>query len=127
MSENREYLSQIQDSGAVHISEDVLTSLAGMAAAEVEGVASLTGGRAADLSDILTKKNAGKGVRLTVSEDNEITVDCSIVVKLGMNIMDVAKAVQEAITTSVESVTGFKLAEVNVTVSGIALPKEQKK
>lgn len=127
MSENREYLSQIQDSGAVHISEDVLTSLAGMAAAEVEGVASLTGGRAADLSDILTKKNAGKGIRLTVSEENEITVDCSIVVKLGMNIMDVAKAVQEAITTSVESVTGFKLAEVNVTVSGIALPKEQKK
>ena len=127
MSENREYISQIQDNGAVHISEDVLMSIAGISASEVEGVASLSGGRAADLADILSKKNTGKGIRLTIAEDNTIAVECSIIVKFGVNIINVAKNVQETVTTAIGSVTGLKVSEVNVTIAGVALPKEQKK
>ncbi len=127
MSENKEYISQVQDAGAVHISEDVISAIAATAASEVDGVNSLGANRAADLGEKFGMKSSGKGVRICIGEDDTITVECSIIVKLGICVMDVAKAVQDAIVSAVESVTGIKLSEVNVTVAGVALPKEQKK
>ena len=53
MSENKEYISQIQENGAVHISEDVLAAITSTAALETEGVAALYASRT---SDLLTKK-----------------------------------------------------------------------
>lgn len=127
MSETKEYISQIQENGAVHISEDVLISIAATAASEVEGVVGIASGRVGEIAEMLGKKNTGKAIRVVINEDNSVAVDCSIVVAVGMNILDVAKAAQTAIATAVESVTGFKTSEVNVTVSGIAVSKEQKK
>ena len=127
MNDNKDYISQVQESGAVHISEDVLISIASIATSEVEGVAGFGSMRTADISDILTKKGSSKGVRITIGENNDILVDCNIIIKIGNNIMDVAKNVQETVKTAIESVTGFAITEVNVVVSGIALPKEPKK
>lgn len=127
MSENKEYISQIQENGAVHISEDVLTSIAATAASEVDGVVGVASGRVGEIAEILGKKGAGKTVRVTINEDNSISIDCCIVVTVGLNILDVAKAVQDAIESAVESVTGIKVTEINVTVSGISVSKEQKK
>lgn len=127
MNENKEYISQVQETGSVHISEDVISAIAASAASEVEGVSGLANNRAADLGEKLGMKNPGKGIRICIDETDAVSVECSIIVKLGVCITDAARAVQEAIATSVESVTGIKLAEVNVTVAGVALPKEQKK
>ena len=127
MNENKDYISQAQDNGSLHISEEVIASVAGMAIMEVEGVCGLGAGIGADLADILGKKNLGRGVKITIGEENDITIDCSIVLKLGQNIVDVARTVQDAVLTSVESVTGFKVSAVNVTVAGISLPKEGKR
>lgn len=126
MSENKEYISQIQENGAVHISEDVLISITASAASEVDGVAGLASGRVGEIAEMLGKKNAGKAVRVTIGEDDSLSIDCSIVVLVGVNVLEVATAAQEAIASSVESVTGIKAADVNVTVAGIAAPKEQK-
>ena len=127
MNENKEYISQAQNNGSLHISEEVVASVAGMAIMDVEGVCGLGAGLGADLADILGKKNLGRGVKITTSEENEITIDCSIVLKLGQNIAETAANVQEAVKTAVESVTGFKVSAVNVTVTGVALPKENKR
>ena len=127
MNENKEYISQAQDNGSLHISEEVVASVAGMAIMDVDGVCGLGAGLGADLADILGKKNLGRGVRITTSEENEITIDCSIVLKLGQNIAETAACVQETVKTAVESVTGFKVSAVNVTVTGVALPKENKR
>ena len=127
MSENREYISQIRDNGSLHISEEVIASIAGLAMMEVDGVGSLNSGFGNELADMIGKKNFGKGVRITIGEDNEICIDCAIVVKLGQSIVEVAQNVQEAVCSNVESVTGCKVTAVNVTVVGIALPKETKR
>ena len=44
-----------------------------------------------------------------------------------MCIRDRAKTVQDAVKTSVESITGLAVAQVNVNICGIAMPKELKK
>ena len=127
MNENKEYISQLQENGALHISEDVVASIAGMAALETEGVSCLGNGMGADLADILGKKNLGKGIRITAGEDNSVSVDCTILLKIGFGIVEVSRNVQNAIISNLESTTGLKVSAVNVTVSGIALPKENKR
>lgn len=127
MSENKEYVSQTVDNGSIRISEDVIASIAAVAATEVEGVYGLNTNIGAEIAGKIGKKNPGKGVRLTISESNEISLDCYIIVLYGHSVFDVAKAVQENVTTVVESTTGHTVKAVNVSISGISLPKESKK
>ena len=76
---------------------------------------------------MLGMKTLSKGVRLSTTEAGALRIDCDVVSKFGQNIFELAKNVQENVKSSVESVTGLRVAEVNVTVCGIALPKDSKK
>ena len=125
MSENKEYVTQDLESGSICISEEVIGSIASMAALEVEGVYGL-GSTGSELSK-LTKKASGKEVRVLISQENEISIDCYVIVLYGFSVVDVAKAVQEAVFSAVESTTGQKVRDVNVSVGGISLPKGTKK
>lgn len=124
MSENKEYVSQPLDNGVIHISSEVIVSIAAMAAQDVEGVYGL--GTGADLN-MLKKKNASKEIRVEISENDEISIDCYIIVLYGYSVVDVAKAVQEAVASMVESTTGRVVADVNVSIGGISLPRAAKK
>lgn len=127
MSDNKEYVSQAVENGSVRISEDVICSIAAMAAMDVEGVYGLNTNIGSELAGKISKKAPGKGVRLVISDDNEISLDCYVVVLYGYSVFDVAKAVQENVTSVVESTTGHKVRTVNVSISGISLPKDGKK
>ena len=107
-----EYITQVQENGNVMISEDVIATIMEQALTEVDGV--VKGG-----SDVVGKKSWGKGIRITIADDNTLALGCNIIVGYGESVINVAKAVQEAITTAVESVTGVKVTDVNVNVCGI--------
>ena len=107
-----EYITQVQENGNVMISEDVIATIMEQALTEVDGV--VKGG-----SDVVGKKSWGKGIRITIAEDNSLALGCNIIVGYGESVINVANAVQEAITTAVESVTGVKVTDVNVNVCGI--------
>ena len=107
-----EYITQVQEHGTVLISEEVIATVMEQALTEVEGV--VKGG-----SDVVGKKSWGKGVRIHIAQDNSLTIGCNIIVRYGESVMQVAKAVQEAITSAVESVTGVAVQDVDVNVCGI--------
>ena len=107
-----EYITQSQENGNVLISEDVIATIMENTLTEVEGV--VKGG-----AEVVGKKSWGKGVRITVAEDNSLTLGCNIIVNYGESVINVAKNVQEAITTAVESVTGVTVTDVHVNVCGI--------
>lgn len=118
MEEGRE--KAIESSGSsVRISDDVVATIAGIAATEVDGVAGMSGGFASDLGEVFGKKNLSKGVRVQVGE-KEAAVDLFIVVEFGVRIPDVATRVQENVKQAVESMTGLDVVEVNVHVQGIS-------
>lgn len=127
MSDNKEYVSHIVENGSVRISEDVICSIAAMAAMDVEGVYGLNTNIGSELAGKLSKKVPGKGIRIAISDDNELSLDCYVVVLYGYSVFEVAKNVQEAVTSVVESTTGHKVRTVNVSISGVSLPKEGKK
>ena len=121
MSENKEYVTQIQGQSNVHISQKAICTVAAMAAVEVDGVAGLSN-LGSDIAGIAGKKNLSRAIRLR-SEEDALSIDLSLLVKFGMNIQTVAKNVQDAVRTSVESVIGLQVASVNVHVSGVAFEK----
>ena len=48
-----------------------------------------------------------------------MTIDCNIIINYGQSVVDIAQAVQAAVINAVESMTGVKVAAVNVNVCGI--------
>ena len=120
MAENKQYITHMQDKGSVMISEDVVASIVAQSVKEVEGVAGLSVKPGADIADMIGKKNWGKGMKIVIAEDNTLTVDCDILIGYGQSVVAVAEAVQAAVTSHLESMTGVKINAVNVNVCGIA-------
>ncbi len=113
MAENKQYITQVQENGTVMISEEVVSAIVAHAVMEVEGVLGIGGKSGAD------KKTWNKGMKILIGENNDVTIDCNIMVAYDHPVVNVAKAAQDAIVASVESMTGVKPATVNVNVSGI--------
>ncbi len=119
MAETKQYITQKQDNGSVLISEDVIATIVANAVNEVEGTVGLSVKPGADIADMIGKKNWGKGMKITIEQDDTLYIDCNINVGYGQSVMVVAKAVQEAITAALESTAGVKVSAVNVNVCGI--------
>ena len=113
MADNKQYITQKQDGGVVMISEEVLCAIVGNAVVDVEGLVSIGSKPGIDL------KNWGKGMKININDNNEITIECNIVVAYGLSVVAIANAAQEAISGAVESMTGVKPVAVNVNVIGI--------
>lgn len=121
MSEAKDYLVQPVDKGTVNISEEVVAAIAALAISEVEGVYGLSSSFT-DLKEMLGRKNMSKGVKLTIEEEI-VTVECYVVITYGYEIPVVAAAIQDSVISSVESMTGLKVAAVNVDICGISAAK----
>ena len=135
MAEKNEYFTQKLENGTLQISEDVVASVAAAAVLEVEGVCGLSSSISTDIAEMLGMKTLARGVRLTPIKDGSVTIECDVVAKFGQSVFSLArpcvfslaKTVQDAVKTSVESITGLAVAQVNVNICGIAMPKELKK
>ncbi len=112
-----------QEHGEVNISDDVVGTIASIAATEIAGVNGLSGGIAGDLAGIFGKKNLSKGVKVSI-EDNSVQIDLNIIVDYGIKIPDVSWQIQENVKSAVETMTGLKVKEVNVHVTGVNLQTE---
>ena len=67
----------------------------------------------------LLMKHWSKSLKILIAEDNNVSIDCSIMVAYGNSVVNVAAAVQQSVTASVESMTGVKVNVVNVNICGI--------
>ena len=119
MAESKQYITQIQENGNVMISEDVVATIVAQALAEVEGIGSLGTKPGIGVGDFTVKKHWGKSLKIVIAEDNALTIDTAIMINYGHSVVDVAKNVQEAVTSAVENMTGVKVTEVNVNICGI--------
>ena len=84
--------------GEVKIADDVIAVIAGIAATEVTGVARMCG-----------------------------NITNELVSKLGVNnlsIPEISKKVQDRVKVAIENMTGLKVREVNVRVTGVAAEEE---
>ncbi len=121
MEEEKKATLTIRDDegiGFIQIADDVVSNIAGLAATEADGVARLSGNVPNELIAKLGKKSLSKGIRVTYA-DNTFTVDVSVIVKFGFNIVEVSRAVQEKVIQALLTMTGLTVSKVNVRVAGV--------
>ena len=107
----------------VKIAPDVVATIAGIAAQEIDGVAGMcntfTGGLAEKLG---AKKNPARGIKVEIKENN-VLIDLYIIVEFGIRIPELAWEIQESVKNSVETMTGLSVDKVNVHIDGISFKK----
>ena len=104
--------------GTVQIADEVVAIIAGLAATEVDGVASMAGNITNELVGKLGMKILSKGVKVDVTEEH-VSVDLSLNIKYGYNIPEVSERVQERVKSAIENMTGLTVLDVNVKIAGV--------
>ena len=113
--------------GTVSFATDVVATIAGLAANEVEGVASMPSA-SSGIADILSRKssrNFTKGVRIDI-DGNKVAVDVTIIVEYGSPVPDVAKSIQENVKKAIETMSGLDVKNVDVHVQGVSFERENR-
>jgi uncharacterized alkaline shock family protein YloU len=114
--------------GSTTIKDSVVSRIAGMAAGEVEGVR--MGGSASRaaggiLESVTGSDSQKRGISVEVGRV-EAAVDLTMGIEYGRNIRELAEQVRRRITERVESLTGLQITELNVTVSEIIFPEDER-
>lgn len=99
----------------IKISNDVINVIAQLALADEIGV------------DKVGKKGPkGKGIQITVDEEEKIFINVDLNVSYGTKIPELCKRIQSKIRSSVENMTGMTVEEVNVNISSMNIEKTSK-
>ena len=93
--------------GQVQIADEVVAIIAGLAATEVEGVASMAGNITNELVSKLGKKSLSKGIRVKV-EDGIVNVNVALNIAYGYSVPKTCKKVQEKVKAAIENMTGLE-------------------
>ena len=112
---------KIQDLGGigeVQIADEVVAIIAGLAATEVNGVASMAGNITNEIVSRLGMKNLSKGIQIEIA-DNEVVVDVALNIAYGYSIPEVSTKVQEKVKSAIETMTGLSVTEVNIKVASV--------
>ena len=103
--------------GEVKIADEVVAIIAGLAAMEVDGVASMAGNATREIIGKLGMKTLSKGVKVDVLE-GIVTVCMNLNLKYGYSIREISGKVQEKVKTAIENMTGLTVADVNIRKRG---------
>ena len=109
----------LEDYGDIRIADEVIRIVASLAAQEVPGVVSMSGGLTDGINRFLGKENASKGVRLKF-EGKTVNASVYLNVEYGYCIPEIALEVQEKVKEAVEAMTGYEVQFVDVNVEGVA-------
>ena len=106
--------------GEVRIADEVVAIIAGLAATEVKGVASMAGNVTNELVSKLGMKNLSKGVKVVVTSES-VSVDIALNMEYGYSIPKTSKLVQEKVKQAIENMTGLQVLEVNIRIASVKL------
>lgn len=112
--------------GTVTYANEVVATIAGLAAAEIEGLSQLSGG--GGLTEMFSgKKSPTKGIKVEINvEEKTATISIYAIVKYGVRIQETSWKMQENVKKTVENMTDLTVPEVNIFVQGIDIEQKPK-
>ena len=120
------------DLGTTTIQDAVVSAIIGMAAEEVDGVASSHGGTRLPgdssptvgefVDNITGGASRTRGLSVDVGEQ-QAAADITVNVEYGRSIPKVTQAVRDRVIKRVENLTGLEVTEVNIQVNDVILPE----
>lgn len=121
MADNKNFAIEINGDGGVKISEEVVCIIAGLAAAEVDGVESLAGGLTSETISKAGISKLAKAVRVVDGEESKIVVRMSINIKFGYEIPTVCSTIQDKVKTAIETMTGLEVTAVDIRIATVSV------
>lgn len=110
--------------GTITVALEVVSTIAGLAVEEVEGVQTTYTSFAGGIAERFSSKKNAKGVKIEMNGSN-VSVDLYIIVDYGIKIPEIAWEVQESVKSSIETMTGLDVEKVNIHVEGIYFKTEE--
>lgn len=120
------YMSDSNPKGQVTFADDVIATIAGLAAVSIQGTAGMSGGLVGGIAEFLGKKNFSKGVKVDV-QNGEVIVHLLVIAEYGVPIPQVCDRIQDAVKRDVETMTGYSVNAVNIHIQGIRVNKDDSK
>jgi uncharacterized alkaline shock family protein YloU len=105
--------------GTVRVANEVVASIAALAALEVEGVQAMYQASGQQLERILRRPAAHRGVRVELLDDDRLRLDLFVVMEAGTHLPVMGAAVQRRVADAIDRMLGLAIAEVNVFVSEV--------
>ena len=112
--------------GKVKIHNEVVGTIASVAAMEIEGVVSMSRGLVSGLTELLGKKDLDRGIKVQIKGKEAVLV-LNIIIKYGAKIPQVSYQIQENVKKTVEKMTGLTVTDVSVHIQGIEMSKKNQK
>ena len=109
-----------QTVGTVQITDDVIATIAAIAATDVDGVAAVGTGITREKAARIGARAIAKAVQVTI-ENETINVRIIITVTYGSSIPETTRKVQKKVKSTLETMTGLTVEEVQVSVADVAL------
>lgn len=122
--QNTYTLQEDENLGTVKIADDVVAMIAGLAATEVEGVSAMAGNISNDLLSKMGVKNLAKGVKVEVL-GKRVKTELALIVEYGYNIPVVSQKVQGKVKSTIETMTGLEVSDVDVRIAGVNMVKDK--
>lgn len=110
--------------GKIKISDDVIATIATVAAENIEGVVKVSTNFKSQMSDILNTKNINRGVKVNIGE-RQTVVDIYITIEYGVKVLELSEKVQKTVKEAIENMTDFDVVEINVHINGIAVKTQE--
>ena len=111
----------IDEDGRISIAEDVIASIARIAAEKVDGIAHSSGGGGGGLMSIFSGEDVAPNIKTELSNE-EVRVELRISVEYGYPVHEVAQGVQQNVQHDIEQLAGVTVANVDVFVKKVVPP-----
>lgn len=106
------------DLGMVRIHDNVIASIASVAATEIEGVKAIGKNFKASFFELIDK-NRSSAITILKDKNGDISVSVPLIIKYGFNIPDIANKVQENVRAALERMTNLPVKDINIVVQSI--------
>lgn len=112
--------------GKITIEEDVIATIAGVAAMDCYGLVGMASRKQVkdSLNELLGRENPGRGVEVRIADD-QVQVDLYIIVSYGTNIYEVAHNVRDKVRYVLNESIGVEIERVNIFVQGVRIATER--
>ena len=120
----KEYIEpQAVRMGSIHISNDVVSKIVGIAAQATSGISSMSVGLTEGIAKSISGKSLQKGIDVDVKDD-QASIQLRINVQYGFKMHQVCKELQHNVQQAVEQMTGILVNEIKVHVVGVSMQEQ---
>lgn len=108
--------------GDIHIKNSVVANIVRISTQGVPGVHEVGGARFEGISEMFTKKEAERGIRVRSDEAGNYEIEIHVILDFGVELAKTGGQIQQTVREEVSKMTNNGVARVDVLIDGVHVP-----